>query len=291
MLAEAVLAKEHRGVADPDQAWALGELIRYLEHPRSGALEFEDKGSAWVAVRNAVADGTLRPTDKAATEVAGRFDAPLRFTALQLGTRLGTEALVVFSRKELADPAWRLQTHVDNMVQHGRLQGAICIPDTAGPLAVVVDLRAKQITCSVNIETPRDGRAATKVKWLTRQLKEGVRFAGSGSGRPRSSDPRSHEDDPVFRCREQPSDGPQRWPRSGIIHRQLPRLGGLFLFGHSAESEGLVSETSPHAGANGLGRSGQRSGVHETQTHVKSTARHENDGEREPQPLMRQFRR
>lgn len=32
VLFEAVMQKEHRGVADPDQAWILGELIRYLEH-------------------------------------------------------------------------------------------------------------------------------------------------------------------------------------------------------------------------------------------------------------------
>ena len=38
VLTEAVMQKEHRGVADPDQAWILGELIRYLEHPRSGAM-------------------------------------------------------------------------------------------------------------------------------------------------------------------------------------------------------------------------------------------------------------
>lgn len=38
ILTEAVMQKVHRGVADPDQAWRLGELIRYLEHPRSGAM-------------------------------------------------------------------------------------------------------------------------------------------------------------------------------------------------------------------------------------------------------------
>lgn len=52
VLTQAVLQKEYRGVADPDQAWVLGELIRYLEHPRSGALEFSDMGPAWVQVRD-----------------------------------------------------------------------------------------------------------------------------------------------------------------------------------------------------------------------------------------------
>jgi hypothetical protein len=38
LLAEAVVQKDYRGVADPDQAWVLSELIRYLEHSRSGTL-------------------------------------------------------------------------------------------------------------------------------------------------------------------------------------------------------------------------------------------------------------
>lgn len=38
LLAEAVMLKDYRGVADLDQAWVLGELIQYLEHPGSGTL-------------------------------------------------------------------------------------------------------------------------------------------------------------------------------------------------------------------------------------------------------------
>src|SRR5690554_7959984 len=91
VLTEAVMQKEFRGVADPDQAWILGELIRYLEHPRSGALSFDDMGPNWVDVREAVATGTLRTSDKSAAEVAGRFDALIRFACLQLGRNLGTE--------------------------------------------------------------------------------------------------------------------------------------------------------------------------------------------------------
>src|SRR3954465_8527693 len=69
VLAEAVMQKEFRGVADPDQAWILGELIRHLEHSRSGALEFEDMGEPWTSVRDAVAAGTLRSTDKGVATV------------------------------------------------------------------------------------------------------------------------------------------------------------------------------------------------------------------------------
>jgi hypothetical protein len=97
ILTLAVMQKEYRGVADTDQAWILGELIRYLEHPRSGALEFNDMGPAWVQVRDAVAAGTLRPTDTVITQVTGRFDALIRYACLRLGRHLGTEVTPALS--------------------------------------------------------------------------------------------------------------------------------------------------------------------------------------------------
>ena len=111
------MQKEFRGVADPDQAWILGELIRYLEHTRSGALEFDDMGESWTGVRDAVAAGTLRATDKGIPTVVARFDALLRFTSLSLGRRLGTEVVPVLSRKELADPALRAAALTQQLAQ------------------------------------------------------------------------------------------------------------------------------------------------------------------------------
>ena len=172
VLAEAVMQKEFRGVADPDQAWILGELIRYLEHKKSGALEFDDMGEAWVGVRDQVAAGTLRATDKGLPEVAARFDALLRFASLQLGRKLGTEVVPVLSRKELADPALRVQALTASLCSTGELSGAIRIPDTVGLLVVTADLRAGKVTCHVDVDAPREGRPLTRVNWLVRQLKE-----------------------------------------------------------------------------------------------------------------------
>jgi hypothetical protein len=172
VLSEAVMQKDHRGVADPDQAWILGELIRYLEHPRSGALEFDDMGASWVGVRDAVAASTLRPTDKLAPEVAARFDALLRYASLRLGRQLGTDVTPVLGRKEAADPAVRSQVLVSSLVDAGTLTGAIRIPHTVGHLVVTADLRAGKVTCHVDVAAPGEGRATTRVNWLIRQVKE-----------------------------------------------------------------------------------------------------------------------
>jgi hypothetical protein len=171
VLAEAVMQKEFRGVADPEQAWILGELIRYLEHRKSGALEFDDMGEAWVGVRDQVAAGTLRSSDKGIAEVVARFDALLRFASLQLGRQLGTEVVPVLSRKEAADPVLRAQALTQTLCATGELSGAIRIPGTVGHLVVTADLRAGKVTCHVDVDAPREGRATTRVNWLLRQLK------------------------------------------------------------------------------------------------------------------------
>ena len=179
ILSEAVMQKEFRGVADPDQAWILGELIRYLEHPRSGAMEFSDMGESWVTTREAVRAGTLRASDKGIKEVAARFDALLRFACLSLGRQLGTEVTPVLSRKELADPASRTQALVAELARDGLLCGAIRIPATVSDVVVTADLRAGTVTCHVDVEAPREGRPTTRVNWLLRQLKaspDGVRI-------------------------------------------------------------------------------------------------------------------
>lgn len=172
VLSTAVLQKEHRGVSDPDQAWILGELIRYLEHPKSGALEFDDMGGDWVPLREAVSAGTLRSTDKTIADVVARFDALLRYVCLHLGRQLGTEVTHQLSRKERSEPALRTQALRALLVEKGTLSGSIRIPDTVGDIKVTADLRSSKVTCEVSVDAPKAGRPTTRINWLVRQLKD-----------------------------------------------------------------------------------------------------------------------
>lgn len=172
VLATAIVQKEHRGVSDPEQAWILGELIRYLEHDRSGALDLDDMGPHWVPVRDAVHSGTLRATDKTAPEVVSRFDALLRYASLRLGQRLGTDVIPLLTRQEIATPSIRANALLQSLVQQGELTGAIRIPHAVSPVNVVADLRASRVTCYVDIAAPQEGRSTTRINWLLRQLKE-----------------------------------------------------------------------------------------------------------------------
>ena len=172
VLTVAVQQRVHRGVSDPDQAWILGELIRYLEHPKSGALDFSDMGSAWVTIRESINAGTLRSNDKWLPEVVSRWEQLLRFAALRLGRELGADVQVQLSRRELAEPAIRFAVQTESLVSRGVLFGTLRIPDAVAPVDIAADLRAGKVTVSADIDAPRDGRAATRVNWLTRQLRD-----------------------------------------------------------------------------------------------------------------------
>lgn len=178
VLTEAQIQKEHRGVSDPDQAWILNELIRYLEAPSSGALEFTDMGDSWVTVRQSVNNGTLSATDKGALAVVERYESLLRYASFKLASRLGVEVSPVVGKLAKTDPKRHMQEAVAGLVKHHSLVGALTVKDTVAPLDIKVDLRASQILCSVDIDAPREGRALTRVNWLLRQLKnapDGVR--------------------------------------------------------------------------------------------------------------------
>jgi hypothetical protein len=127
-------------------------------------------GPAWVPIRDAVLDGTMKPDDSGAVAVAHRFDGLLRYASLRLGRQLGTNVVPLVSRKEQADPSLRVTSLVESLSAGGTLTGAIRIPGAIGPVTVTVDLRAGRVTCQVDVDSPRLGKATTRVNWLVKQL-------------------------------------------------------------------------------------------------------------------------
>jgi hypothetical protein len=172
IITEAVVQHRFRGIADPDQAWILGELIAYLDHENSGASGFTDMGERWVRVRDGARAGTLRAADPELRVVAERWEHFLDYLALGLAQDLGRDVVPVRSRKQTT------QIRVDALVQRvatgGPLEGALRVPDTVGPLVVAVDLRARQVTTAVTFAAPNDGRPSARLNWLIRQLPENL---------------------------------------------------------------------------------------------------------------------
>jgi hypothetical protein len=171
IITEAMIQTEHKGLSDPDQAWILAELVRFLQADASGANEFEDMGPNWVGVREAVTNGTITPHDSRLPEIIHNYEALIRFVAMKLSARLGVQAREVVPRKAKEDPKRFVADMITQFVESRTLAASIRIPETAADIMVTADLRAAQILCQVELKAPRDGRNLTRVNWLLRQLK------------------------------------------------------------------------------------------------------------------------
>jgi len=169
ILTSAIKIKQHRGVEDPEQAWILEELIRYLEHPSSGALAFNDMGPGWTATRDKARLGTLTPKDPESTEFAGNFEQLAQYAALLLGSKVGEDVDVIYPRNQ-KDATSRMKGIIASVCEFGTASTELKIPDTAGPLTLTADLRASQIHAQTTIAAPADRGAKARNTWLVTQL-------------------------------------------------------------------------------------------------------------------------
>jgi hypothetical protein len=169
ILTEAVIQHQHKGVADPDQAWVLSELIEYLDDPRSGASGFDDMGPSWVTVRNAARDRTLRPTDPGVREVAESWESFIEYLALRLHQRLGRPVTPAYARG--CQRADRVSGYTHSLGHQGRLTAVLQVPDAA-PIELEADLAAQQVTTRARLQAPKEGaHPLTRINWLLRQLR------------------------------------------------------------------------------------------------------------------------
>jgi hypothetical protein len=165
---------DHSGVSDPDQAWILSELIRYLDDPRAGASDFSDMGADWLDTCNSLHDHTIRPTDKGLPNVVARWEQLLRFAALRLERRLGPGVQVVQTRKEAADGDARRAAAIKEFVETGRLIGRLKIPNTVGILEVTADVKTGRCRATVTVDSPTEGKPTTRINWLLKQIDPAV---------------------------------------------------------------------------------------------------------------------
>jgi hypothetical protein len=171
ILTSAIYQRVHYGVSDTDQAWILAELIRYLEHPRSGAQEFEDMGSSWVEVREAVSNRVLRAKDPATLDVCRHWGQLIRFNCLKMTRRLGVD-VVGGELSKRPKSQLDIAKVAEVLATAGRLESSYAIPNTAGPVDLVADLTTGRIEIGITVAAPSEGRQKSRVNWLVRQLKD-----------------------------------------------------------------------------------------------------------------------
>ena len=156
VLTEAIVQHRFRGIEDPDQAWILGELIRYLDDEKSGASGFEGMGQEWVRVRESARNDTLRASDPEAKAIAARWEQFVEYLCLHLSQELGVD--VKHQRPRGKSPEERIGTVTKRLASDGMLGCSIRVPDAVGPFGVEVDLRTRRVTTTVEVPAPKEGQ-------------------------------------------------------------------------------------------------------------------------------------
>ncbi len=235
VLTEAIVQHRFRGIDDPDQAWILGELIRYLDDGKSGASGFEGMGQEWVRVREDARNETLRASDPAAKTICSRWEQFSEYLCLHLSQELGVD--VAHQGKRGAGPDERVSLATKRLTEDGVLECSIRVPDAVGPIGLEANLRTRRVTTTVEIQAPKEGRPKTRVNWLLRQLKDAP---GDLRVEVRLSRVRSTQSALLRDCRDAPErllldDDPKREPRSFMLALSKPmgkkggRMEGSFI--------------------------------------------------------------
>lgn len=171
ILTTALTLRKQKAVADPEQAWLLDELVRYLSDERSGALRFGGFGVHWPKIREAAQMGTLHRGSKGVNEFVTRWDQFLRHLSLLLSGELGTVVEVVTSAAHRRDPERRTRDLLEQLVTSRQMDGVLRIPGAAAHLNLSVDFGARQLHSSVTLNAPETKRATNRINWLVRQLR------------------------------------------------------------------------------------------------------------------------
>ena len=173
ILTEAILLQDSAQISDPEQAFLLRELIRFLSHESVGVNGYTSMPTCWPDVVTTLkSGGSLSRRDNELEVLVGGWHQECQDLSLQLSQFLGRRVDVYLPRKCAEDSTVRISTDIDELCKSGRLSARLQVPDAASDIYLIADLRSRAVLVSMELEAPRDKqRTSSRINWLLRQLK------------------------------------------------------------------------------------------------------------------------
>jgi hypothetical protein len=174
IITRALLLIDNKVVEDPEQAYMLKELARYLEHESSGVTSSVRMSNSWRdVVQNVHQNMSLVKHDDHVSKAVSDWFQLLRFLSIKLSLALGQTCSISMPRKHVKDPTVRLGDAISEVCSTSELKSSIDIPNAGGKLEISVSFLRKTIDLGVNLETPKDvkqQRAA--ISFVLNQMKD-----------------------------------------------------------------------------------------------------------------------
>jgi len=170
---KAVLLMGNKAVDDPEQAYILSELVRYLDHDSSGVSSLTKMSSEWKDICNSIQQGTnLSKNSELVKSSVSDWHQLLRHLSLNLSMRIAEPVDIALSRAREKDSELNFAEDCDYLSKENKLIAEFTIPNAASKLAFSADFLRRTINISMKLEAPKDkSRATASINWVTRQLK------------------------------------------------------------------------------------------------------------------------
>ena len=170
---KAILLSGEKGVEDPEQAYILSELVRYLDHESSGITSLTRMPTQWKELCSAVQNGvTLNKNVDYLTDSVSGWHQLLRHLSLNLSMKIEQPVDVIISRQRKKNSDLNFSEDCNYLAKESSLKAEFNIPNAASRLALSADVLRRVINISMTLEAPKDkSRATASINWLTRQLK------------------------------------------------------------------------------------------------------------------------
>lgn len=170
---KAILLTSAKGIEDPEQAYILSELVRYLDHDSSGITSLSRMPPHWKELCLSVQNGVTlnKNLDYLSCSVSG-WHQLLRHLTLNLSMAIGQPVDISLSRQREKDANLNFSEDCIYLAKESSLKADFNIPNAASKLTLTADVLRKVINISMKLEAPKDkSRATASINWLSRQLK------------------------------------------------------------------------------------------------------------------------
>ncbi|MFT7403835.1 hypothetical protein [Zhongshania sp.] len=174
IISKAVLLSDNKVVNDPEQAFLLGELIRYFRATSSGVSALTKMSQEWREVCDHIQQGAVIQRQLKDVEGAvGSWNQLLRYLSLQLSMATRSAVSIQLPKKLQACPEEQVKDAVESVLKSSLLTARLEVPNAAGPIQITADFMRRTVSLDMKLTSPQDvKRPSAAINWLTRQLKD-----------------------------------------------------------------------------------------------------------------------
>ena len=170
----AVIITDNKKIDDPEQAYILSELVRYLDHDSSGVSALTRMSNDWKEVCSSFQEQAVLSKSSSIVENSViSWHQLIRHLALELSMKIGQPVSLNLSKNRLKDADTNFVEDCLQLVERNTLEAEFEVPNAAARIHFHADFLRRTINFSMKLDAPKDRtRATASINWLTRQLRD-----------------------------------------------------------------------------------------------------------------------